>query len=93
LCLEFSSFYCTDQTNHQSFYIKTLYCTNFLWIGGKIIGIKEYSDWPTIPQLYVNKEFVGGCDILMNMHQSGELADLFEKNNVLAPAEDESSSS
>ena len=53
----------------------------------KHIGIKEYSDWPTIPQLYVNKEFVGGCDILMNMHTSGELADLFEKNDVLAPPE------
>ncbi|EPS42995.1 hypothetical protein H072_3019 [Dactylellina haptotyla CBS 200.50] len=53
-------------------------------------GIKEYSSWPTIPQLYVNKEFVGGCDILMSMHGSGELADLFEKAEVLAPTEEES---
>ena len=36
-------------------------------------GIKSYSDWPTIPQLYVNGEFVGGCDIMREMHASGEL--------------------
>lgn len=36
-------------------------------------GIKEYSDWPTIPQLYVNKEFIGGCDIVSELHQEGEL--------------------
>lgn len=52
-----------------------------------LLGIKEYSDWPTIPQLYVNKEFVGGCDILMSMHQNGELAKVFEEKGVLAPAE------
>ena len=40
-------------------------------------GIKEYSKWPTIPQLYVNKEFIGGCDILTEMHQSGDLLDIF----------------
>lgn len=51
------------------------------------IGIKEYSDWPTIPQLYVDKEFIGGCDILVSMHQNGELAKLFEDKKVLAPAE------
>ncbi|KAI5845006.1 monothiol glutaredoxin-5, mitochondrial precursor [Morchella snyderi] len=51
-------------------------------------GIKEYSNWPTIPQLYVNKEFIGGCDIIVTMHQSGELADLLEKEQVLAPPED-----
>lgn len=48
-------------------------------------GIKEFSEWPTIPQLYVNKEFVGGCDILVGMHQSGELEDLLEKADVLSP--------
>ncbi|KFY75556.1 hypothetical protein V499_04473 [Pseudogymnoascus sp. VKM F-103] len=48
-------------------------------------GIKEFSDWPTIPQLYVDKEFVGGCDILVSMHQNGELAKLFEEKKVLAP--------
>ncbi|KAI9678093.1 MAG: monothiol glutaredoxin grx5 [Caeruleum heppii] len=46
-------------------------------------GIKEYSEWPTIPQLYVNKNFVGGCDILMSMHQNGELAKMLEDENVL----------
>lgn len=51
-------------------------------------GIKEYSNWPTIPQLYVNKEFIGGCDILVAMHQSGELAEMLEKEGVLAPPED-----
>lgn len=39
-------------------------------------GIKEYSDWPTIPQLYVNGTFVGGCDIIVEMHQDGELQEL-----------------
>ena len=37
-------------------------------------GIKEYSDWPTVPQLYVNGEFVGGCDVVTELHSSGELA-------------------
>jgi monothiol glutaredoxin len=52
-------------------------------------GVKEYSNWPTIPQLYVNKEFIGGCDILVAMHQSGELAEMLEKADVLVPAEEE----
>jgi len=39
-------------------------------------GIKDYSDWPTIPQLYVKSEFVGGCDIIVEMHESGELKEL-----------------
>jgi len=39
-------------------------------------GIKEYADWPTIPQLYVNGEFIGGCDIMMEMHQNGELKNI-----------------
>ena len=41
-------------------------------------GIKEYANWPTIPQLYVNGEFVGGSDIMIEMHQSGELKKLLE---------------
>ena len=40
-------------------------------------GIKEYANWPTIPQLYVNGEFIGGSDIMMEMYQSGELQQLF----------------
>jgi len=51
-------------------------------------GIKEYSNWPTIPQLYVNKEFIGGCDILVSMHQNGQLAELLDKEGVLAPPEE-----
>ena len=49
-------------------------------------GIKTFSDWPTIPQLYVKKEFVGGCDIVKEMYESGELAKLLETKgiNVLA---------
>ena len=42
-------------------------------------GIKEYSDWPTIPQLYVDGEFVGGCDIIREMYQTGELQQLLAK--------------
>ena len=38
--------------------------------------IKKYSDWPTLPQLYINKEFVGGCDIITQLHESGELEKL-----------------
>ncbi|WP_146345177.1 Grx4 family monothiol glutaredoxin [Falsiphaeobacter marinintestinus] len=45
-------------------------------------GIKEFSDWPTIPQLYVKGEFVGGCDIITEMTLSGELDQLFEDNDV-----------
>jgi len=45
-------------------------------------GIKSFSDWPTIPQLYVKGEFVGGCDIITEMTLSGELDTLFEENGV-----------
>ena len=45
-------------------------------------GIKEYANWPTIPQLYVNGEFVGGCDILREMYQAGELQQLLAKQPV-----------
>ncbi|MCY4460119.1 MAG: Grx4 family monothiol glutaredoxin [Albidovulum sp.] len=45
-------------------------------------GIKDYSDWPTIPQLYVKGEFVGGCDIITEMALSGELDELFENKFI-----------
>jgi monothiol glutaredoxin len=45
-------------------------------------GIKDYSDWPTIPQLYINGEFVGGCDIITEMTLSGELDTVFNDNGV-----------
>ena len=47
-------------------------------------GIKEYSDWPTIPQLYVKGEFVGGSDTMMEMYESGELAQLMQDQGVTA---------
>ena len=45
-------------------------------------GIKDFSDWPTIPQLYIKKEFIGGCDILREMAESGEIIELFKKKNL-----------
>ena len=45
-------------------------------------GIKQYSNWPTIPQLYVKNEFVGGCDIIREMHENGELTTFFEEKNI-----------
>ena len=46
-------------------------------------GVKEFSSWPTIPQLYVKGEFVGGCDIVREMFESGELRPLFEQKGLL----------
>ena len=45
-------------------------------------GIKLFSDWPTIPQLYIKKEFVGGCDIVKEMYESGELKKIFENKGI-----------
>ena len=45
-------------------------------------GIKTFSDWPTIPQLYIQKEFVGGCDIVKEMYETGELAKLLETKGI-----------
>ena len=45
-------------------------------------GIKEYSDWPTIPQLYVKKEFVGGCDIIKEMFENGELKKTLDDKGI-----------
>ena len=47
-------------------------------------GIKDYTDWPTIPQLYVKGEFVGGCDIVNEMFEKGELKKLFEDKSLLS---------
>ena len=46
-------------------------------------GIKTFSEWPTIPQLYINKEFVGGCDIIKEMYENGELKKVLEKNSLI----------
>ena len=46
-------------------------------------GIKDFSDWPTIPQLYVKREFIGGCDIVKEMFEKGELKKLFEEKKII----------
>ena len=45
-------------------------------------GIKKFSNWPTIPQLYVKEEFIGGCDIVKEMNESGELLELFKSSGI-----------
>jgi len=57
-------------------------CVNVLEDQSIREGIKTFSDWPTIPQLYVKKEFVGGCDIVKEMYESGELKKVFEEKNI-----------
>ena len=46
-------------------------------------GIKEFSDWPTIPQLYINKKFIGGCDIVKEMFEKGELKELLKNKSLI----------
>jgi monothiol glutaredoxin len=46
-------------------------------------GIKEYSDWPTIPQLYIQSEFIGGCDIIKELFESGELKEILVKKELI----------
>ena len=46
------------------------------------VGIKKFSDWPTIPQLYIKEEFIGGCDIVKEMYESGELLELFNSKGI-----------
>ncbi|RZF47745.1 hypothetical protein LSTR_LSTR006009 [Laodelphax striatellus] len=53
-------------------------------------GVKEYSNWPTIPQVFINGEFVGGCDIMLQMHQSGDLIKELEKAGIKSALLDES---
>ena len=45
-------------------------------------GIKDFTNWPTIPQLYIKGEFIGGCDIILDMHKSGELAEVLDSKNI-----------
>ena len=45
-------------------------------------GIKQFSNWPTIPQLYINEEFIGGCDIIKEMYESGELLELLNSKGI-----------
>jgi monothiol glutaredoxin len=53
-------------------FLKTLFFT----------GIKEYTSWPTIPQIFINGEFVGGCDIMIQMHQNGDLVKELKKAGI-----------
>ena len=55
---------------------------NILLDNGLRQGIKEFSEWPTIPQLYIKKEFVGGCDIVKEMYENGELKKILEDKNI-----------
>ena len=45
-------------------------------------GIKDFSEWPTVPQLYIKKEFIGGCDIIKEMYENGELKKILEEKNI-----------
>ena len=66
--------------------VKSLFTVNVLEEPAIRQGIKEYANWPTIPQLYVNGEFVGGSDILREMYQTGELQKLLEPVVAKQPA-------
>lgn len=56
-------------------------------------GIKDYTNWPTIPQIFINGEFVGGCDIMLQMHQNGELVEELKKVGIKSALVDESDDS
>lgn len=53
-----------------------------LYFFSVVLGIKEYSNWPTIPQVFINGEFVGGCDLMLEMHKNGELVDELQKVGI-----------
>lgn len=57
-------------------------CIDVLQDPGLRDGIKEFSSWPTIPQLYIKGEFVGGCDIVREMYETGELSELLNSNGI-----------
>ena len=63
--------------------VKNLVTVNVLDDDAVRQGVKDFANWPTIPQLYVNGQFVGGSDILMEMHQSGELQTLLKEADVV----------
>ena len=64
--------------------VKNLVTVNVLEDDDVRQGVKDYANWPTVPQLYVGGEFVGGSDIIAEMHQSGELQELLKKANATA---------
>jgi len=59
---------------------------NVTWFDFKVyqhwLGVKDFSNWPTIPQVYINGDFVGGCDILLEMHKNGELIEELKKAGI-----------
>lgn len=57
-------------------------CYRLIGFSLSLQGIKDFSNWPTIPQVFMNSEFVGGCDILLQMHQNGEFIEELEKIGI-----------
>jgi len=49
-----------------------------------VAGIKDYSNWPTVPQIYLNGEFIGGCDIMIELHQKGDLVEELKKAGIVS---------
>jgi monothiol glutaredoxin len=72
--------YAVQVLNHYK--VKDFYFYNILEDPYLREELKKYSDWPTYPQLYINKEFIGGADILAEMHKSNSLQELFDKHSV-----------
>ena len=70
------------QQQLSKFWRKQVFHVNVLEDNVLRENIKEFTQWPTIPQLYVKGEFVGGCDIIREMYENGELQETFEKNNI-----------
>ena len=67
------------------------WCVSFIYIFNYLVlaGIKDYSSWPTIPQLFLDGEFIGGLDIVLQMHQNGELIDELNKVGIRSALLDE----
>lgn len=74
--------YAVQVLNHYK--VKNFYFYNILEDPFLREELKNYSDWPTYPQLYINKEFIGGADILAEMHKRNTLQELFEKHDVVS---------
>ena len=74
--------YAIQVLNHYK--VKNFYFYNILEDPYLREELKNYSDWPTYPQLYINKEFIGGADILAEMHKSNTLQELFNKHDVVS---------
>jgi len=73
----------------RSFYYRILrFCFYVFFLFFYLFFKNSFRDWPTVPQVYIKGEFVGGCDIMLNMHQSGELEELLLKQNLIAHDEE-----